>query len=662
MSGMAGRSPSMTEAMSNTIQSAHAAKKETKQYKKVAIGSVILSILFAAAMFCIVLVGNEVSKDSRPDKSSHELRSNDGFLIATGEALSYTSLFDLPSFDTVTLSKIKTLTMTLDGRTRQATFNIAGAVKEVGAQSCTLYTHEGSEIRIDASTSIAMAKVHGKTHVVDGQRRRALAVKPTARMYTEEEFFVKERGFEIASNEAGQLISRRLTATSDLYGFASVAVAVAAALLDTANMAPGASYTSILVSGTLQLISGDSAGSAAYAEVYYTTVPTNVTGSSVKISSAGTTVLSDHSLNFNFVYTNGVLTACEAVELGTDIILSSVATAASENSLLALSPTGETVFAVESMTLDPPAKPASLMPPSVDSCKVIYPPPGEGGSPPVDAPDANITDLIISQPDQPGRSLGARRQLGWGGAASDKELWYAAEVAYKAAGNAGQEKHKWKIWKVCETSNAVGKLVWQKIGGRYVMVIGLSGTNLFDFGDWFNNMDIRHKGISGGRTVHNGFWEYQNKIQGCLNHWKNTLLSSWGIGIDYVVGHSLGGASATVYCQVHGCGSRGLVTFGAPKTRVSSSCTFSGKRIFHKEDAISSKLLGVLSSFRHDLNSAYKQESYCERSCWVGCCPWGWEKRTVKEGSCSKEAGGCSNIIQCAYTFATNHLSYGDYL
>ena len=48
--------------------------------------------------------------------------------------------------------------------------------------------------------------------------------------------------------------------------------------------------------------------SSAYAEVYYTTVPSNVTGSSVKITSDGTTVLSDHSLNFNFVYTNGVLT------------------------------------------------------------------------------------------------------------------------------------------------------------------------------------------------------------------------------------------------------------------------------------------------------------------------------------------------------------------
>ena len=106
-----------------------------------------------------------------------------------------------------------------------------------------------------------------------------------------------------------------------------------------------------------------------------------------------------------------------------------------------------------------------------------------------------------------------------------------------------------------------------------------------------------------------------------MNNYKSKL-AGWGIEIDYVVGHSLGGAAATVYQQQHSPGGQ-TITFGAPKTRVSSgsgsgSCSVSGTRVAHESDSISSNVMGIMGGFNHDISGsmtrAYTASGGC-KSC-----------------------------------------------
>jgi hypothetical protein len=100
--------------------------------------------------------------------------------MQTAQALSYTSLFDLPAFDTATLARVTTLTLSLSntGSSSQtsihsgyeATFSISGAIKQHGARACTLFTPDGSEIRIDAASNLAMAQASNASSVPQAPR------------------------------------------------------------------------------------------------------------------------------------------------------------------------------------------------------------------------------------------------------------------------------------------------------------------------------------------------------------------------------------------------------------------------------------------------------------------------------------------------------------
>ena len=250
--------------------------------------------------------------------------------------------------------------------------------------------------------------------------------------------------------------------------------------------------------------------------------------------------------------------------------------------------------------------------------------------------------------------LEEHRRLWSGGSASNKELWDITQSAYKGAGMPSG----WYHWKTCESGNAHARFIY-----KYpTMVIGIAGTDgLSDFGDWLDNMDTDHY-TTGGRTVHEGFYEYQDKIQSCLATWRNKL-TSWNIDVDYIVGHSLGGAAATVFSEVHGREGADLVTFGAPKTRVSSTCTEPGIRFAHESDAVASNGMGAMSTFNHDLQDSKEMysSSSCSKKFWGVCYKWSTAK-TYRDQTCSDESGGCRWLLDCAYYFATVHTAYGDYL
>ena len=195
------------------------------------------------------------------------------------------------------------------------------------------------------------------------------------------------------------------------------------------------------------------------------------------------------------------------------------------------------------------------------------------------------------------------------------------------------------------------------------MVIGFAGTDgLSDFGDWKNNLNIQRKAYD-GRTVHKGFYDYQNALGSCIKGYRD-LLSGWNIPVSYAVGHSLGGAAASIYNSRHPT-TEGAYTFGAPKTRYDEKCEEKGTRFAHESDAISSNVMGIMGSLKHNSKNAVKlfDESYCGSSCWISCCPWGYRSRPrTAPVNCDYTSGGCSWLVDCIYNFATVHSKYGNYL
>jgi hypothetical protein len=260
--------------------------------------------------------------------------------------------------------------------------------------------------------------------------------------------------------------------------------------------------------------------------------------------------------------------------------------------------------------------------------------------------------------DGSGRRLLEHKRALWGGDASHKVLWNAANGAYKTKSPEGLS-----TWKKCEGGNAYAKFVY-----KYpTMIVAMAGTDgLSDFGDWADNLNT-NKGPGG---THQGFTDYKNKIASCLQEGKDQL-AGWGIKIDYLVGHSLGGAAATAHAKHNWSGERGLVTFGAPKTQNGGTCSANGQngvRYAHIKDSIASPLLNLFSmgDFRHDVKTSKKmyERNYCSSDCWAGCCPWGWswEKKVADQNCGDTHNDGCKFLLDCGYYFATVHSAYGEYL
>jgi len=111
------------------------------------------------------------------------------------------------------------------------------------------------------------------------------------------------------------------------------------------------------------------------------------------------------------------------------------------------------------------------------------------------------------------------------------------------------------------------------------------GTDLGDVRDWFTDANLQPGGPN--NKYHMGFFEYQNSIKDCINERRSTIKSQLNQGrdIDFIMGHSLGGAAATIYAQEHGNGV-GVVTWGAPKTNYRSSGSVKGWRFWHELDPI----------------------------------------------------------------------------
>ncbi|KAH8093567.1 N,N-dimethylaniline monooxygenase [Aureococcus anophagefferens] len=115
-------------------------------------------------------------------------------------------------------------------------------------------------------------------------------------------------------------------------------------------------------------------------------------------------------------------------------------------------------------------------------------------------------------------------------------------------------------------------------------------------GDWVYNCDDDPK-TRAGVKVHGGFLEYFELLEKSIDAERADLKNECGLDFDFVVGHSLGGAAATLYAEFNeevlgedGNGKNGVVTFGAPRTHwaQSKACTINGLRFYHPKDIATS--------------------------------------------------------------------------
>lgn len=193
------------------------------------------------------------------------------------------------------------------------------------------------------------------------------------------------------------------------------------------------------------------------------------------------------------------------------------------------------------------------------------------------------------------------------------------------------------------------------------MFLAFAGSD--DVMDWIHNLNAIPGGPGG--KYHRGFYNYQNDLQPCVNKYRN-LLKSWGIKTDYIVGHSLGGASATVYAQEHGQPVKGVATYGAPKTNQAwGGGSVGGWRFQHTDDPVPSSMCFLkcaLGTHRHVLTNGYEvfdklvcdnhkvkksrkdRRKKCQKKWWKFWCwfewvwvtfyEWvkscGWQKRTER--------------------------------
>ena len=122
-------------------------------------------------------------------------------------------------------------------------------------------------------------------------------------------------------------------------------------------------------------------------------------------------------------------------------------------------------------------------------------------------------------------------------------------------------------------------------------------------------------------------------LEGCVQQYRQELWDNENIKITSIVGSSLGGAASVLYARKYGNAFLGVTTFGAPLTLQSSnsqvcdsdSTGIFGRRHYMEYDPVPSNILGMMGSFRHELEYVWKwkKEKECSKYFW-GWCVGGW--------------------------------------
>ena len=127
------------------------------------------------------------------------------------------------------------------------------------------------------------------------------------------------------------------------------------------------------------------------------------------------------------------------------------------------------------------------------------------------------------------------------------------------------------------TGRSGGLVVWHPISGfGYVaagkgqfqgdVLIACRGTDVAE--DWLTDFNISTRTGPFGSPVHAGFHDTFQSFVGQIDHALDQIARSQAIGTVHCVGHSLGGALATLtaaHCIQRGIGRPEIYTFGSPR-------------------------------------------------------------------------------------------------
>jgi hypothetical protein len=364
----------------------------------------------------------------------------------------------------------------------------------------------------------------------------------------------------------------------------------------------------------------------------------------------------EHSIGKVFEYEGDTLKSCyDSADIDSDALTTQVSAMTSNHEA------GSTTFALpeggsyEMYTYTLNADPSTDSPsvrgktvPTLEACKAVWSnedslacaAAGIDCSDPHDIEEADVDETAAAED----LSSGGRRLWGGGGSHNAHTLSQLASFAYD-----GNLPGGWTHWTTCINHNSKARFAYQ----YPTMVLAWAGTDDF----WDALQDLKTWGHS---KYHGGFWDYVSMTYDCVQNRVSTL-AGWGIQLDYITGHSLGGAATTVYKQRSGNGAK-AVTFAAPKTTRDTACASPGVRYFDEKDPVASNGLGILGAFNHDISSAvqlYRTSSwYCSRR-WWGRCVW-WSQRdnySYRGVGCRTEAGGCSWFFDCLWNVGRHSLT-----
>lgn len=300
--------------------------------------------------------------------------------------------------------------------------------------------------------------------------------------------------------------------------------------------------------------------------------------------------------------------------------------------------------------------------PPIAACKAIW-----------DAEDEALMDEYDEEDDEEDDEE-RRNLLNWDDDKKAKidarHMVFLADWAYD--GNGLNKKKKLKGFdKVaeCEKKNAVARFAVKKP----TVVLAYAGTDTDEIEDIIMDMDsgrIKPVGkLNGDELPPNvgkyakGYYDYTMLIHDCVLRQVNKLEEE-GKKLDYVTGHSLGGAAALIFLDLSGTKAR-AVTFGQPAHKVGGKkmCKNNARRFFHEKDIVASNIFGSAKDLTFDTSHSYRcyEKSRCIVSALGICITWWTDYKVNKSNGkdCGRKAVGssCSWVVDCLYNSGYHNLS-----
>ena len=260
------------------------------------------------------------------------------------------------------------------------------------------------------------------------------------------------------------------------------------------------------------------------------------------------------------------------------------------------------------------------------------------------------------------------------GSIDNQTAWKLTQATYAG----GTPPSGWSLLQTClgtqhQTRHAD---VYYHVGNG-TLVVAFEGTSgMSQFQDWKDNLNRNETNVN-DKTLHSRFYSYANDLYNCIKG----VLDEHGTNgqADYVVGHSLGGASASAFRDIFVSkngkepSTQGTITFGGVKLREGGSCGNPGRRFANTYDPIAGNALGILTNKNHDIENHSKV--WAEEDCGIFSCSYDNRVSHYYNGS------GCNNVYndhnsnelswkmwvntwrggQFIYYFLTQHSNYGEF-